>query len=177
MTKTLAFFAALVLLSLRMAPAAAQPAPTAANNSNRNANLPAPSPTSPAVDKSRASGEISEAITGWIGESEQGDLDSLIGRYANSVDYYQRKGANPGFVRADKQRAFRIYDSLSFDISNVDISVGDSGDTATAVFDKEWVFDGPRRSTGKVQQQLQFRRINGEWRITGERDLRVYYTN
>src|SRR5687767_13946363 len=156
---------------------AAQPTPTAANNSNGNANLPARSPTPPAVDKTQASSEISEAITGWIGESEQGDLDSLIGRYANSVDYYQRKGAGPGFIRADKQRAFRTYDSLSFDISNVDISVGDSGETATAIFDKEWVFDGPSRSTGKVQQQLQFRRINGEWRITGERDLRVYYTN
>jgi len=66
---------------------------------------------------------------------------------------------------------------LAFDISNVDISIGDSGETATAVFDKEWVFEGPRRSTGKVQQLLQFRRIGGAWRITGERDLRVYYTN
>jgi len=156
---------------------AAQPTPTTANNSNGNANLPAPSPTPPAVDKTQASGEVSEAITGWIEESEQGDLDSLIGRYANSVEYYQRKGASPDFIRADKQRAFRTYDSLAFDISNVDISIGDSGETATAVFDKEWVFEGPRRSTGKVQQLLQFRRIGGAWRITGERDLRVYYTN
>lgn len=155
--------------------------PTAANrsnaNANANANLQQPSPEPPAVDKSEASREVSEMISAWEADSEQADLDSLIGRYADSVEYYQRSGASPRFIRADKQRGYQTYSSLSFDISNVDIAVGDKGDTATAVFDKEWVFEGSRRSTGKVQQQLRFRRISGEWRITGERDLKVYYSN
>ena len=67
--------------------------------------------------------------------------------------------------------------TMSVSISNMNVSIADSGETATAVFDKEWVFDGTRRSSGKVQQQMQFRKINGEWLITGERDVKVYYTN
>ena len=98
-------------------------------------------------------------------------------KYAGTVDYYRKRGASVDFVRRDKQRAFDRFSSISVTISNMNVAVGDSGETATATFDKEWVFQGSRTSTGKVQQQMQFRKINGEWLITGERDVKVYYTN
>ncbi len=59
-------------------------------------------------------------------------------------------------------------------ISNMDVSV--KGETATATFDKEWTFSGDGSNSGKVRSQLTFRRINGRWLITGERDVRVYHT-
>jgi hypothetical protein len=52
-----------------------------------------------------------------------------------------------------------------------------SGERATAVFDKEWNFSGAEKtSAGKVKQQLQLKKVNGQWLISGERDLKVYYT-
>jgi hypothetical protein len=61
-------------------------------------------------------------------------------------------------------------------ISNLTVTPDASGERATAVFDKEWLFDGDQKSSsGKVRSELQMRKIKGEWRITSERDLKVYY--
>ena len=58
------------------------------------------------------------------------------------------------------------------------VSPDASGESATAVFDKEWVFEGAGKyNAGKVQTQLQLRKFGGDWRITGERDLKVYYVD
>ena len=88
---------------------------------------------------------------------------------------------DPAWVGADSLRILAASAAMvreaGWEIGNVDVNVGASGETATASFDKEWVFEGARRSTGKVRQQLQFRRISGQWLITSESDVRVYYTN
>ena len=131
----------------------------------------------PGIDKVKASRDVSTQIGSWRYLGETGDLNGLIGKYASAVDYYNKRGASRDFIRADKQRAYRLYNSMSIRLSNMEVSVGNSGETATAVFDKEWVFGGASRSTGKVRQQLQFASINGQWLITSERDIKVYYTN
>ncbi len=160
-------------------PTPAVPLPTATAVSNNNSYFPplrTPTP-SPEIDKQQASREVSQQVYNWKSLAESGDLNSYMRKYAGTVDYYRKRGASVDFVRRDKQRAFNMFSSMSVTISNMNVSVGDSGETATAVFDKEWVFDGTRRSTGKVRQQMQFRRINGQWLITAERDVKVYYTN
>src|SRR5688572_3597310 len=155
------------------------PAPTStvpASNINTNVRDLLLGPL-PVVDKERISGEVSQQVQSWRSSTESGDIDALVRKYAPSVQYYRKSGASPEFIRGDKQRAYRMFDSISIRISNMDVSISGSGETATAQFDKEWVFEGKRRSTGKVRQQLQFSLINGQWLITGERDVRVYYTN
>jgi ketosteroid isomerase-like protein len=142
--------------------------------SNKNATPPV---STPQIDKQQASREITQQINDWKSLAESGDLDEYMRHYAETVDYYRKSRASTDFVRKDKQRAFTMFDSISFTVSNMDVSVDDSGERATAAFDKEWVFEGERRSTGKVRQQLQFRKVNGQWLITGERDVKVYYTN
>ena len=137
---------------------------------------PTPTPT-PRIDRQQASREVSQQIYDWKSLAESGNLNAYMRKYAGTVDYYRKHGASADFIRRDKQRAFNMFSSMSVSISNMNVSIADSGETATAVFDKEWVFDGTRRSSGKVQQQMQFRKINGEWLITGERDVKVYYTN
>lgn len=141
---------------------------------NKNATTPVPTPQ---IDKQQALREVSQQINDWKSLAESGDLDAYMLHYAATVDYYKKRGANADFVRKDKQRAFTMFDSISFTVSNVDVSVDDSGERATAEFDKEWVFEGERRSTGKVRQQLQFRKVNDQWLIISERDVKVYYTN
>lgn len=157
-----------------VSPTPAATAPASNINSNVGDMLLDPSP---AINKEQASGEVSQQVQSWRSSTESGDTSALVRKYAPSVQYYNKSNASPEFIRADKQRAYRMFGSMSIRISNMDVNVSASGETATAHFDKEWVFDGARRSTGKVRQQLQFRRINGQWLITGERDIRVYYAN
>lgn len=158
-------------------PTPALPTPTPAYG-NENVRPPAwNTPITPPVDTAQASRDISQQINSWRSYAESGNLDSQMRTYAPTVDYYRKRGASREFVRADRERAYRLFNSMSISITDMNVSVGDSGDTATAVFDKEWVFEGSRRSTGKVRQQLELRRIDGRWLITGERDVKVYYTN
>lgn len=163
--------------SITPTPTGKAPTPSPTQTPATNSGSPAIATPTPDVDKGAASRDISRQINAWKSHAESGNLDSQMQTYAPTVDYYRRRGASREFVRADRARAYRLFDSMSITVSDVSVSVDDSGATATAVFDKEWVFDGARRSTGKVRQQLQFRKINGQWLITGERDLKVYYTN
>ena len=82
-----------------------------------------------------------------------------------------KRGASVGFVRNDKQKAFSTYNDIEIDISNMRVSPDASGEKATVVFDKQWRFEGDEKiSEGKVQQQLQLRKIGGAWKITAKID-------
>jgi hypothetical protein len=146
------------------------PSPTANGWSNTS-----PAPAEP-VNAEEVKKEVAKTIYTWKSTAESHDLDSYMGNYAETVDYYRKKGASRSVVRADKQRAFDRFDTLGSDISNMDITVAPSGNEATALFDKEWEFEGETRSKGKVRQEMQFKKVNGEWLITAEKDIKVYYT-
>ena len=84
--------------------------------------------------------------------------------------------ASVAFVRADKLRAFTRYDSINIKLTNISISVDQAGEEATVTLDKEWDFKGNGSSSGKVKQLLKLRKFNGQWLITAEKDLKVYFT-
>ena len=132
--------------------------------------------TTTTVDKEQVNRDVSQKVNSWKSAAEARNLNEYMSNYAPTVDYYNQKGASVQRVRADKQRAFTTYDSIRINISNMSVTPDASGETATAVFDKEWVFEGARYSAGKVQTQLKLKKVNGQWLITGERDLKVYYT-
>lgn len=134
-----------------------------------------PTPAEP-VNAEEVKKEVAKAIYTWKSTAESHDLDSYMGNYADTVDYYRKKGASRAFVRSDKQKAFDQFDSIQVEITNVTVTPGPTGQEASAVYDKEWEFEGNRRSKGKVRQEMRFRKVNGEWLITAERDLKVYYT-
>jgi len=146
------------------------PTPTASTTPS-----PSPSPTTK-VDAETAKKEVGQTVYRWKSMAEAQNLDSYMGNYADTIDYYNHSGASRSFVRSDKARAFDLYDTITVNLSNMSVSVDESGGTATATFDKEWEFQGPRDSSGKVQSQLKLRNVNGKWLIVGERDLKVYYT-
>jgi hypothetical protein len=146
------------------------PSPTANDWSSTS-----PSPAEP-VNAEEVKKEVAKTIHTWKSMAESHDLDSYMGNYAETVDYYLKKGASRSVVRADKQRAFDRFDTLESDISNIHITVAPSGNEATALFDKEWEFEGETRSKGKVRQEMRFKKVHGEWLITAERDIKVYYT-
>jgi hypothetical protein len=157
-------------------------------NSSRTATRPLPmatvTPTTAAntsatiapIDKEQIKTDVSQRLNSWKSAAESLDLDSFMSNYAATVDYYNKKGASVATVRADKQRAFTQYSVIKVTLSNISVTPDASGDRATAVFDKEWNFTGEESySAGKVRQQLQLRKINGQWLITGEKDLKLYY--
>lgn len=156
-------------------------------NQNTNANLSAASPTptatpKPALDPPQQRGEVAAevetTIDDWKNATENLDIGGQLGQYAETVNYYSGGRVNRTRVRADKDRAFGLYNSINIDISNLKITSDENGETATALFDKEWDFRGDNNnSSGKVRQQLTLSKIGGKWLITGERDLRLYYRN
>lgn len=120
--------------------------------------------------------EVSGTVNSWASALESRNLSAFMNNYADTIDYFNKKGASISAVRADKQRAFTIYDTFEVNLSNMRVTPDASGETATAVFDKEWYFENDRKtSEGKVQSQLRLRKIGGAWKITGEKDLKVYY--
>jgi len=144
--------------------------PTTAANTNTAANTSATP-----VDKEKIKQDVTQRINSWTSAAEARNLGNYMSSYAPTVDYYNKKGANVAAVRADKEKAFTQYDSIDIDISNLTVTPDASGNEATAVFDKKWSFEGQEKSSnGKVQTQLKLKRINGQWLITGERDLKVY---
>jgi ketosteroid isomerase-like protein len=132
--------------------------------------------TSTLDNEAQIRGEVSQRVYDWKSTLESRNLSAYMDNYADTVDYYRKQNLNIGAVRADKARAFSLYDSMRQNLSNMNVSVDRTGETATAVFDKEWSFSGRDTSAGKVRSQLVFRKFNGRWLITSERDLKVYYT-
>ncbi|HEY0458230.1 MAG TPA: hypothetical protein VGC97_03695 [Pyrinomonadaceae bacterium] len=157
------------VVSTAPSPSATTMPSTSSSNANAVTN-------STPVDKEQIKREVSQSINAWKSATESLNINNYMSYYAPTIDYYNKKGVSIATVRADKQRAFSAYDSMKITLSNMTVTPDASGETATAVFDKEWVFNGARYSAGKVQSQLKLRKINGQWRITGEGDLKVYYT-
>lgn len=128
------------------------------------------------IDREQIETDVAESLENWKSQSEARNLDGYMNSYADTIDYYKKSGVSRSFVRNDKQRAFTKFDSIKVNLSNFAITPDASGESATAVFDKEWQFSGAESSSsGKVRQQLLLRKIGGRWLITGEKDLKVYY--
>jgi hypothetical protein len=152
-------------------------------NTNVNANAspvvtPSAKPTLNPKEADTIRSNVKDVIDNWNDASENRDLDVHLANYANTVDYYKAGKVGIAKVREDKQKAYSIYDNIEINIDNVKITPDANGENAVAVFDKEWNFQNDEKTnSGKVQQQLTFSKINGAWRITGEKDLKIYYVN
>jgi uncharacterized membrane protein YvbJ len=150
------------------------PTPAPANNANVVSNANNNTPSDPAATE-RERREITQFVAQWKSDTEGKDIDSYIGKYANTVAYYNNPSATREQVRRDKQRAFSIYDHIRIDLSNVNMKIDPDGENASVTFDKEWEFVGGSESRGKVRSELRLKKVSGDWRITGERDQKVYY--
>ena len=95
--------------------------------------------------------------------------------YADTLEtYYNASDVGRDRVRSDRGQAFDRYHTLNVQLSNIKITLDETGTSAQVTLDKAWRFDGERCSQGKVQQLLKLARVEGRWRISGEKDLMVY---
>ena len=157
-----------------------------ANAANQNINLaatsptvvPTPQPTLKPEETKAITNDVKDVVDEWKNTTENLDLDAHISQYADTVDYYKAGRVSVARVRADRTRAFAAYDTINVNIDNMKVTPDASGEKATVILDKEWNFEGAEKfSSGKVQQQLTFGKINGRWLITSEKDLKIYYVN
>lgn len=147
-----------------------------------NANVaPSPdrTPTPAPVDVAAVREQVTTVLNGWASASRAHDLDKHLSYYADTLDtYYNATNVSSSRVRSDRARAYQLYTTLDVELSNMKITPDPSGETATATFDKTWTFEGSEKySSGSVHQKIWLTKIGGRWRITGEKDLQVYYVN
>lgn len=127
------------------------------------------------VDTSTVQNEITARLEQWASDGESKDANAVLMNYAPMVSYYRKGNASREFIARDKSRAYSRFSSIDITLSNIYITPDQSGTSATAVLDKAFVFSGGGYLDGKVRQELKFVKINGQWLINGERDLKVYY--
>lgn len=155
--------------------------PVNSNKSNTNKS-PTPSPSAepsimrtppPEDDAEEIKSEVLSLMNAWKSSLESGSLDSVMGNYADRMDYYYGAGSvSSAYVRNNKKRAFEIYYSFKVSMSGMRITPEAGGQKATIVFNKSWVFTGSGSdSKGTVRAQFQATKIGGNWYITGEKDL------
>jgi hypothetical protein len=159
-------------------------------NKNANANLtptptptPTPKPTLKPAEFETAKKEVESVLYGWKSTAENHNLEANLSNYADTVDYYKGGKINKSKLKASKEPAYKRYDSISIEISNLKVAPDPTGEKATVTLDKEWDFSGTDENgnevfnSGKVQQQLVLNKINGKWKIVSEKDVKVYYVD
>lgn len=151
--------------------------PTATPTAKPTAKPTASATATPSFDAEELKADVAKSINAWRAASESIDLDEYMTHYAEAVDYYNKKQTSVSTVRADKEKAFSNYDSMQVYLTNMNVTPDATGENATAVFDKEWRFENAEKvSQGQVQTELKLKKINGDWKIASEKDLKVYYT-
>jgi ketosteroid isomerase-like protein len=110
----------------------------------------------------------------WAAAFRARDLNDHMSFYAPTVDrFFLKRNVSADQVRQTKEQALSAAGNIEqYKIENVQTKM-ESPTRATVTFDKTYSFTGS--TSGKVLGVLYLRKTNDEWRIVGERDLRVYW--
>jgi hypothetical protein len=122
--------------------------------------------------------DIRTLLNQWKETILKNDLDGHVNLYADSVEpYFTQSRVSRQRVREDCSQMVSRYGKLTeYRIS--DITVSPSGpNRAIANFRKRWKTAGGRFA-GEEREQLRFAREDGgEWQITSEQELKVYWVH
>jgi hypothetical protein len=140
---------------------------------------PADSPATPPTASAPSPGgaaerEVRAAFNAWAKSINRGQLASHLGWYADPIPlFYGSRNVPRREVMT--LRAQTLKDATRVDVrtSEPEIRFGPDRRTATMVFRKAYVFEGPHISRrGAILQELVWRKTNAGWRIIVERTLR-----
>ncbi|HEX8145912.1 MAG TPA: serine/threonine-protein kinase [Pyrinomonadaceae bacterium] len=166
-------------------PAAPSPAPPAeerAGTAARTEVSPGPTPTPERKDAARApeadKKALQSALAGWVAATNSGDLKRQLSYYAPRLEvFYLSRNVARDAVRDEKRSTVGRADRVSVTVADPTVELGRDGLTAVMTFRKRYVIEsGGKRRNGEVVQELRWSRAGTdrqEWRITGERDVRV----
>ena len=136
---------------------------------------PTPRETPPNMEAVRM--QVSNALNGWRQTMINPDVDAHMSYYASTLHtYYNARNVDVGRVRSNVARAFSTYSTFDVRITNLQIEVDPSGESAIATFDKTFEFtNSEKRYAGSGLNRFWFEKIGSHWLITGEKDLKTYY--
>ena len=127
-------------------------------------------------DAETVKSEINDFLNAWKASAESRNLAEHVSKYADKVDYLDTPRASIAVVRGETKKIFDAYEEIEIELSNVKIAAEANGNSATALFDKEWSYEsGSNLVDGKAHTKLRFQKIDGQWKIVGEKFQKVYY--
>lgn len=157
-------------LNFTSPPKTEEKAQNIADNSNEQKSV---EPQTPDSEKARS--EVTEFINDWKKSAESRNLNDFLGKYAAQIKYFDKENATLADVRGDVQSIFAEAEEIEITLSNLKIAATADGNRATAVFDKDWLFEGKEKlEEGKTHTKLELEKDGGKWKIIGERNLKVY---
>jgi ketosteroid isomerase-like protein len=129
--------------------------------------------TSAAMRQAPAS--LSGALDEWVAATNARDIDKQISFYAPTVKaFYRASNVSREFVRAEKARVFQRADVIDVRASDPEIMFDGEERTATMRFRKQYLIKGGGQDrSGEVVQEMRWQLLDGGWKITSERDVRV----
>lgn len=150
----------------------ATPTPTISRSSTPLPTQAPPPNTSPARQA------VLDTLEAWAAAIRAHDLNTHMSYFADRVDpYYLEHDVSSTHIRASLQPAYDRYYRLDVQLSNIGVSIEPDGTKATVTFDKTYSFKGDKVMAGSVKEMIWLSMTTGRWRITGVRDLQVYYQN
>jgi serine/threonine protein kinase len=119
---------------------------------------------------------IHALLNQWTNSARHRDLNAQVDCYAPVVSaFYNRHGVSQKQIYAEKQRQFGLIGPVhKYELSNVQIKQV-SPSNAVVVFDKTWDFGDTRKFAGAEKAQLTLNKFGQNWKITGEKELKVYW--
>jgi hypothetical protein len=101
------------------------------------------------------------------------DMAGQVRLYAPVVEtFYGQHHVARSRIAAIKKREFGTMGVVNrFDATNVQITQI-APDNAVVLFTKNWAFGNDSQRTGAVRSQLTLKKIDGEWKVVAERELK-----
>ena len=125
----------------------------------------------PSGDVASNKREISQMLDRWVDTTRNRDAYRQATFYAPRVDeFFGRRNMTPTQVRRVREKIFAASDEArEFSIEDVRIGSVDQ-DRAVVSFLKIWNFPG-RPFMASAREEMTVRRVDGQWKIAGEREL------
>ncbi|MEJ7618243.1 MAG: hypothetical protein WKF30_15050 [Pyrinomonadaceae bacterium] len=126
------------------------------------------------VEQSQAQ-VLRDALDRWIAATNAKDVEEQMRFYQPQVEaFYLARNVSRASVRAEKMRVFAKAVGVDVRAAEPEIIFRDAGRAAIMRFRKQYKIDQGRQSRrGEVVQELRWQLINGSWKITSERDVKV----
>jgi hypothetical protein len=137
--------------------------PEATSTRNRTSTTPVPA-------------DIHNLLRRWTDTVIEGNADAQASLYGPKAEvYFTKRNVPHSEIAADKRRMLQLYPKVNrYAITNVNLDSLE-GDRAVVSLVKDWDMAGDKRFAGSEKEQLTLARINGEWKIVGEKEHRVFW--
>ena len=117
---------------------------------------------------------IEETLDRWAAALAQNDVSTEIRFYGPEVDpYFRKHHVSRQFIEADKKTLFdRGVRLTSYQVRDLFITMN-SPDEAIVLLTKEWQTQEGAEYARTTRSRLHMKRLNQDWKIVGEQDLRA----